>query len=749
MAFQPASIQDRTYQQLLDDARARIPVHNPEWTNFNQSDPGITLLQLFAFLAETLTYRANLIPERNRQKFLKLLGLPLQPAMPARGLVVFESSQATTSTPRLDADQELAAGRLPFRTLDAVDVLPVEAAVFYKAPLSDERQAEVEDLYTKLYASEGESADDLLFYETKPLEAPAAGATFDVLDLARGTADGALWVALLASPKIDPDAARQAIAQKVLSLGVLPEITAEEKLLPAGGSLTTENQPGLIVELPRLPDDGKLPESADQRVARYQSLKATATGPLLSEPGILKIQLPDADALTLWTNLEPTEEGTGDFPPTLEDEDQQKRLITWLRLRARPGPVQLQDPSDQPPPYDARLSWVGINAARVEQKARVTGELVGRGAGAPDQTLKLANTPVLQSSVNLTVNGQPWTLVDDVHTAPAEVSDQAGEDARPPQEALAFQLDRASGEIRFGDGLHGARPPADALIQVTYDYGGGTAGNLGIDSIKKGTLPDGVRVTNPILTWGGAEAETTETAEKRIPAWLRNRDRLVSTDDFEEITKGTPGVDVGRVDILPLFNPDLDSASAPGVVTVLVIPGHDPSHTDAPEPDRPFLDTVCRHLEPRRLITTELHVRGPHYIDVWVSAGLDVTPGHEFATVRDAVSDALKIHLSPLSGGNEKTGWPLSKPIERLELWAVAARVTGVAKVNELYLAKSEESPADRIEISGLELPRLAGVSVQSGDPQSLQELRGDTSAAVTAEEARKVKPVPVVPDEC
>ena len=83
MPLQPPSLGESNYRAILDEALARIPVHNPEWTNFNESDPGVTLLQLFAFMTENVLYRANLIPERNRIKFLKLLGIPVQEA--ARG----------------------------------------------------------------------------------------------------------------------------------------------------------------------------------------------------------------------------------------------------------------------------------------------------------------------------------------------------------------------------------------------------------------------------------------------------------------------------------------------------------------------------------------------------------------------------------------------------------------------------------------------------------------------------------------
>ena len=84
MPLQIPSIDDRRYQDLLNEALARIPVHNPEWTNFNKSDPGVTLLELFAFLTENLLYRSNQIPERNRRKFLQLLGVPATSIVCAR-----------------------------------------------------------------------------------------------------------------------------------------------------------------------------------------------------------------------------------------------------------------------------------------------------------------------------------------------------------------------------------------------------------------------------------------------------------------------------------------------------------------------------------------------------------------------------------------------------------------------------------------------------------------------------------------
>jgi predicted phage baseplate assembly protein len=271
---------------------------------------------------------------------------------------------------------------------------------------------------------------------------------------------------------------------------------------------------------------------------------------------------------------------------------------------------------------------------------------------------------------------------------------------------------------------------------------------VGIGAVSKSpTLPAGLKVTNPIPTWGGDEAESAQEAERRIPRYLQHRDRLVSQEDFEDITRRTPGVDLGRVDVLPLFHPELD-VPAEGVVTVLVVPQYDPIQPDAPQPDRLFLEAVCTHLSPRRLITTEVYVRGPTYVPIWLSVGIEVVPGYDLPPVRESVKAKLRDFLSPLKGGFEGTGWPLEKAVEALELWAVATRVEGVSKVTKVLLGSESGAEKDRIPMSGLELPQLVGLSVRPGDPQALEELRGDL-ATLPAGPSKKVVPVPVVPPEC
>ena len=227
------AVDDRSYEELRAEALRRIPVHNPSWTNFNASDPGVTLVELFAFMTESLLYRANTMPDRNRRKFLSLLGLPLQPAASARGLVSFANERGPLETLTLSHGVEVRAGQIGFRTDRGLDVLPVEARVYYKRPITLDQP--LADQYQLLYSSYGAEpvAGSITPYDTQPFSANQDG-----FDMVSSTLDNSLWIALLIRPSdrgTKADDVRAAIAGKVLSLGLVP-VSAEPQLRLAAGS---------------------------------------------------------------------------------------------------------------------------------------------------------------------------------------------------------------------------------------------------------------------------------------------------------------------------------------------------------------------------------------------------------------------------------------------------------------------------------------------------------------------------------
>ena len=92
MALQAPNLDDRKFQDIVSEARQKIPLYCPKWTDYNLSDPGITLIELFAWMVDMLLYRINRVPEKNYIKFMDLLGIRLEPPQPARVDVTFRLS---------------------------------------------------------------------------------------------------------------------------------------------------------------------------------------------------------------------------------------------------------------------------------------------------------------------------------------------------------------------------------------------------------------------------------------------------------------------------------------------------------------------------------------------------------------------------------------------------------------------------------------------------------------------------------
>jgi hypothetical protein len=761
------NLDNRRYQDLLDEALSRVPVYTPEWTNFNKSDPGVTLVEIFAFMTENLLYRVNQVPDRNRKKFLKLLNLPLQPATSAQGLVQITNDKGPLATVTLNDDIEVRANKVPFRTSRPLQVFPIEGRIYFKQRIDNPPQ-QVVDYYQQLYASFRGAPQDPppTLYELSAFPLPGG----DPVALA-DTVDGYLWLALFVRAADKPpadwvDAAREAIAGQTLSVGVVPALDNNTIDMPSGRPTTSPSTATLEFDIPNLGTTGGLVDSLN-RVPQYRPLVSSANTDVFSQPGIVDITLPDKNSLKLWNNIDPLESGVGQLPPSLDDTSLSDRLITWLRIR----------PSTTHP---AQFLWIGINCTPVAQKEHVVAELLPQSTGEPDQVMNLSQAPVLDGTVSIaltTAQGEPqsWTEVPDIFLAGPEVPTPdlrlpPGTPPPPPVESKVFVLDPEAGQITFGDGLHGSRPPAGATLRATYDISQGAAGNVGADSVNTSpALPAGFTVTNPIRTWGGADAETAADGEKQISRYLQNKDRLVTAYDFEVITLRTPGVQIGRVEVIPNFHPELSSGrggDAPGAVTLMLIPAFDPVNPDAPMPNSDFLQTVCSYLDPRRLITTEVFLRGPDYVGIWVSIGIQVLPGLNPATVRDDVKSAVLDFLAPTKGGPQQLpddpavllsapatidkGWPLGKSVIALELSTIAGRTSGVEFVQEVLLTQTGPS-VPQVDISGLQLPRVLGISVAVGPALPLDDLRGQTTPAATGggTGAGNAAQVPVIPQEC
>jgi hypothetical protein len=747
-------LDDRNFEQLLTDATARIPSFTPEWNNYGiDADPGITLIQLFAFLTDALLYRVNRYPNTNRLKFLQLLGTPLRPAASANGIIAISNDRGALVALPLEKGIQVGAGNIDFVTGGPVNVLPLEAQIYYKSKIdaNDPNYQNYQTQYEAIQlAAEAASATDagagravaagssvqLVFYETKQMTAPTAANTAPVVDLVADTMDNALYLALLARPNVAPADVISVIASQTLSIGVVPAIAgAVPPLPPLQLSTRTTPSSSLIFEVPSN-------FGTDVGEAQYVALSPLTAPNVLDTIGVVQLPLPGAAGIGTWSFADPMSEGTEDFPPKIEDPNVSQRIVTWVRIRL-PQPSGTNVTNVAP---SAKLTWVGINAAPVYQAVSVINEFVGTANGEPDQTYTLANRPVLPSTMIVTTRDatgslpvvRQWGQTDDLLAA--------------GRNDMVYTVDPEAAQITFGDGMHGARPAAGARIIVNYQYGGGPQGNVGIGAISTSRDPrlqGGYSIENPVPTTGGDLGQTVDEAERNIPQVIRHKDRLVTAQDFADVAIQTPGVDINRVDVLPLFNPGPPPQDGvPGVVTLMVVPLTDPVNPLWPVADRLFLRRVCDYLDTRRLVTTELHVRGPDYVPVYVSVGIAVQAGYFPDLVRQAVTTGLRNHLSSLRGlGPVGGGWPLRKKLLSKDLEAAATRVDGVEYVDSLQLGVNSGTPVIEYDFVGLQLPRLDGLSVVEGTAQPLASVLG--SVVQPPQPGVSIVPVPIIKTKC
>src|SRR5438045_4156867 len=130
MALPVPNLDDRRFQNLVDDAKRLVQRNCPEWTDHNVSDPGVTLIESFAFMVDQLLYRLNRMPERNYIKFLELIGLHLYPPTAARADITFWLSAPQPEVISVPADTEVATRRtdtsdaVTFTTIGDLSIVP-------------------------------------------------------------------------------------------------------------------------------------------------------------------------------------------------------------------------------------------------------------------------------------------------------------------------------------------------------------------------------------------------------------------------------------------------------------------------------------------------------------------------------------------------------------------------------------------------------------------------------------------------
>lgn len=632
-------IDDRSYDSIMDEVRARIPRYTPEWTNFNETDPGIIFMELFAWLTEMQIFRMAQVPKLNYLKFLELIGIELEPARAATAKLTFE----------------VAAG---FNQSSVI--LPAK---------------------TQISSAEPDEQGTIVFETDKAATIIRAG-------LVNLLADDGFNYRDLSNANLDSTASYQpfgpaAVRDNSFMLGF------DEELPPVTVQLTVWSP---------------VAESGRVVSACYTAVPLINTTRLAWEYWNGREWLP----LTLLKDESAALTRSGDIqfkgPKSGEMAAQTFGDLTtpryWIRAR-----IDSSGYEEAPKIIAARSNTVLVTQAQTFEL-----EALGGSNGEIDQVLRLRNTPVIAGSLVLQVDEgagyETWK----------EVPDLFGSSGTDPH----YVLNRATGEIRFGDGTSGRVPVANAnnrsnVRAQIYRAGGGKRGNIGAGQINK--LLDSVNgidansVANLFAAAGGADEQSLDDAIRRAPHTLKSHDRAVTAEDYEELALNA--ANIARAIALPLYHPDYPGIEVPGVVSVIIVPDID---SPAPVPSEGTVQTVCAYLNQRRLLTSELYVMGPKYKTVVVRAELVAEDSADLAELKSQALDSLQLYFHPILGGEDSDpnlpaddpqrsggGWPFGEDIYYSLLYR-RLLFTGVKRIVSL-----------QIELDGQVYPECRDVPIGQG----------------------------------
>jgi Baseplate J-like protein len=748
----------RRFDDLIREARERIPRYTPDWTNFNDSDPGMTLVQLHAWMTETILYELNRVPDLNYIKFLNLIDVTPEPARPAVAEIEFK-------TEKLDKPGDELVVPVPLATKIAVDdpqltqeilfetdrtLVALNAQVgaaiagnspagftrelvtgYVKEPVwlhsfqpfasgnpsgsafyiglllrpvrtekpdaynNDRLPAGPLDLYVEATQVFDKDPEGLVIAGPLARACLTASVPFTSrIEWQLFTGDAAQsalftdpsdagWTTLSASSDTTADLSRsghvvlelpaggEPVSPSLLSATFWtsfgedkPPVTKAELIATLQGPLGASMLDGLADKW----KDMGVADATDQAALAACKESVADTVAKLNTLTVDPAKLKQSD----WEKINP------EFAAGLPVEADQFRELYWIRAK-----IKSAYQGEEPRP--GLLNAVRLNTVPATQAATRLEESLGRSNGRPAQTFSLPKTPVLISPLTNTPelelavtsagNTETWTRVDDFFKS-------------GPQDTH-FLLDPKIGTLTFGDGRRGRIPVADAQVVANrYRVGGGAIGNVGGGTITKikGKVRGIKAALNVRAAHDGSDAEPLETVKLRAPHDLRNLKRAMSAEDFGEIALQTPGVSLHRAYAIARRAVDASQNlfTKDGAVTLVVLPKN---KEDTPQPSEAQLRAICAWLEPRRLITTELHITGPKYKKVTKLSGrLQIRAGFDLTAVADAVNIALMNFFHPIRGGSDGAGWPMGDDIFVGDLYELILDTEGVRRASELQI---------------------------------------------------------------
>jgi len=712
---------DQNFVDIMEMAKRRIPVLYPQWTDMNEHDPGITILELFAWLKEMQQYHLNRITTQGYESMLALLGAVVGEPSAAQTLIVLPdiSQGSLPQGMRLEAP-----GNIIFECQDTVKLNGFQIQGIYVNDSTGFK--DVQDIIRepKLYCHP---------FGQKPVEGESS--LYLGVDLLEQNKEFRLFLQFDDSypvPRNPFEENSMGPRDVIWEYGSTDENRLEFKPVELSYDRTYGfSQSGEIRF--RIGGDAGI-VSLGEGIPKACWLRARLLRKGCEETprltAIFKEPISVAQKRTLCETLTFTlSENKGDM--VLE-------LYTWLALNGRytvfvrdrlgwqnHNDILIQTPREEKDAIELKLVNLpqdlaidGTENIRVLcYEADFGGSMVFPGSnGLPGQRFPLQyEDTLLREQLSVLVYEETeqgpkrwmeWKYISKLS--------KAGPFDR------SFTYDPINNQIVFGDNEQGAVPQAgeDNIIVVKCVTTKGSRGNIDSQSfelLECGTIRS--MSYNPVPASGGRDPETISDAIERVKASLKQVAKAVTAADYETLAAATPGLRIMGVKAIPFYDPDSKVAGdkqGPATVTVVVLPYSEDSF---PMPDEQFLGAVGRHLEEYRLITTNVKVIRPVYmkISVYAEVFIENNSGESYEmAIKAAISSYFEAVRKGIPEGKPGFGQPIRESILTMKIEAVP----GVVHVKKVRLGvRNNDSYKDKygnIIIPPHGLPYLGDLQIRT-----------------------------------
>ncbi len=548
MGLNIPNLDDKTFDQLFEEARLLIPQFAPQWTDHNIHDPGITFIELFSWLSEMLMYQLNRVTDINYLKFLKIVGIEPWEQLPSIVDIHFKDVvEEMHINPGEKLITEVGTKKITFETGHDLAYFTVQKynelleKYIHVEEIIDPYKRVIDDkVYIELYKIQDVKRKKIGENAFNEIEKHVVENTLLPVELKS-------VITKYNSKTVDNT---QANAEDGVYFNPFGEKASKgSELLLEFNKQLPEQSISLSFYLfeNNMPKVGSFDEKSEHIISSvkllWEYIEYNNSNELVVEP--LNVKMDDTAFLTKSGKIILT------GPTNSEINEGNGKYTYWIRCRIIKGRYEA-------PPQINRILLNTISAVQIET---VKNEELGESRGIPNQKVILKKKPVIKGSLILQVQGangqfEQWEEVNNF------------EESAPDDYHYTFIHE--SGEVVFGNGLNG-RIPIDLrrILAQVYKTTLGAGGN-----ITKGQVfsIDGISGENLIGAGEGRDAESVAHARDRAKKDFRTRYRAINSDDYENLALSTPGIRVARAKALPNYNPDYSNVKVPGTVTVVVVP---------------------------------------------------------------------------------------------------------------------------------------------------------------------------------